>query len=597
MEESRTLIERGKLVAVETVKRQYCFEDGCDVEEVEKKVLIRDDEIFNRMSWDLSNVEMALDQREAFKHSNEILDILRKNDIKISAGTLKKINKRFPFSELGDFWERLNPEETIDYDDFKSAIPFSIVYSEFGKPESDRIINFPDDFNIGSHVKYKFYGQSQTPKVEIPANQVLSLCHNRSISPESAHDLITDIVSLSNTEETFERARQIINLIEKIPEASDITEALYILKLANSKYLSDRDNKTNPYSDMMRILSGIVDSDKIQLLEDVREMLENYRLAECLESMEGYFKHHQRFAPELFTDYIDYIKHGLSRSELTAARNREGWEDYTVVEDSSTRFKACLDDSGRFTEIEFNPYGEREREKVEDFEKFGEIYRTVDLGQLYLFWRDSELPRGIAQGDEDTDAEPNSLITFWSDAPLIFTGRDRDQAIFSTKPSQWKEKPEYLWKGKMRFATKDYNIQSENPDHYDSYQASLDEFYIGDRITSDKVYSPKVSSELKKDSKKWLNWLDNLGDKDNKERVVELFKKVIAAEFGKYHANSMTVEDFSNWGQDLLNKFPDFLKWMNDLSAFEDYDVVQLNSPTSYHNSPSIKWEKTEHRY
>ena len=46
-----------------------------------------------------------------------------------------------------------------------------------------------------------------------------------------------------------------------------------------------------------------------------------------------------------------------------------------------------------------------------------ELYRNINAGQLYMLWRDGELPRGISRYNHKSTSTPGRLMTYWFDQP------------------------------------------------------------------------------------------------------------------------------------------------------------------------------------
>lgn len=52
------------------------------------------------------------------------------------------------------------------------------------------------------------------------------------------------------------------------------------------------------------------------------------------------------------------------------------------------------------------------------------LYRSVSVGELFMLWRDKELPLGIVHESQDSDARPNTLRTFWFKQPVLLKYSD-----------------------------------------------------------------------------------------------------------------------------------------------------------------------------
>lgn len=89
------------------------------------------------------------------------------------------------------------------------------------------------------------------------------------------------------------------------------------------------------------------------------------------------------------------------------------------------------------------------RKSVETDPKLPErLYRQVPVADLYMLWRDQELPLQPFEGSHHSRVEENSVGNFWFTEPVSF---DTVEVYIVTEPAQWRQLPEYVQASQMSF--------------------------------------------------------------------------------------------------------------------------------------------------
>ncbi len=306
-----------------------------------------------------------------------------------------------------------------------------------------------------------------------------------------------------------------------------------------------------------------------------------------------------------------FVKYkGASEENMREEDDKIGLEGYTSTEISTDTFVAKIVGEDRHnTSI----YSEKRREKVKKWEI--SLYRSVGMPQLFLYWQSKELPRSISRGHKDTDVEPNSLLTFWSDVPLVGLPGS-SLAFFETNPLLWNELPKYLWKGKMKFSVSDYRYYEI--EKFDLHVSSIDEYYLGDVVDEQRCKEPKIFKgsrygifQILIFCSKKLNTseFDDIINTDlfakeryKKNRYSKTWEKetinnVIFTMLGDttFMQDVLESQNLKNYdgsfSEEFLRELAEFCIWALDLEVFHEYenDVLRIKSPNSFKNSPSYQ--------
>jgi hypothetical protein len=194
--------------------------------------------------------------------------------------------------------------------------------------------------------------------------------------------------------------------------------------------------------------------------------------------------------------------------------------------------------------------------------QFGSLFRTVGLGQLYLFWKNGEVPRNVSKAHRDTDVKPGLLLSYWAEAPVI--GLNTARCVFEIKEEHLSELTQ-VDSGRMRFC-------QSGPDMH--WEFSLGEYYVQDLISKDQVTchvsfetfltAVKVLEYLKV-SRLDRDWLDFDSDE-------YLFLNELREELG--------IDLFEWREEDTLSDLRDFCEWIKGLKASyftesHKYDTVE----------------------
>jgi hypothetical protein len=194
--------------------------------------------------------------------------------------------------------------------------------------------------------------------------------------------------------------------------------------------------------------------------------------------------------------------------------------------------------------------------------QFGSLFRTVGLGQLYLFWKNGEVPRNVSKAHRDTDVKPGLLLSYWAEAPVI--GLNTARCVFEIKEEHLSELTQ-VDSGRMRFC-------QSGPDMH--WEFSLGEYYVQDLISKDQVTchvsfetfltAVKVLKYLKV-SRLDRDWLDFDSDE-------YLFLNELREELG--------IDLFEWREEDTLSDLRDFCEWIKGLKASyftesHKYDTVE----------------------
>ncbi len=164
-----------------------------------------------------------------------------------------------------------------------------------------------------------------------------------------------------------------------------------------------------------------------------------------------------------------------SEKEILEAERQEGFEDVISAHETENEY------------IAQTLTHERKRERLKNLER--PLYRSIGMNGLFHLWKYGDLATTLVRGNPDTDAEPNTIITYWADVPtVLFSGA----AIVETNPALWKEQPS-VWKGKMRWSIRDYSQDWDNG-KYRSFQ--MDEYYLRDTVKKDQLSSIKIDDTL-----------------------------------------------------------------------------------------------------
>lgn len=185
----------------------------------------------------------------------------------------------------------------------------------------------------------------------------------------------------------------------------------------------------------------------------------------------------------------------------------------------------------------------------------GKLYHSTSLAELFLVWRDDEMPMTVAWPYcSDSDAEPDSVQTYWFKKPIdVAGGGCLGRGIF-LEITRNEIEEENISEGEMRFQefSEDYDGNTTKRNR------RLDEVYVKERIPLDKIkiYVTKEQKEeivgqkqrlqsYIKDVKK--GWQPSLTE-DN-----DLISKLKDYEFGRDNFpdqyRTMKQDSYSGWVQ------------------------------------------------
>jgi hypothetical protein len=153
------------------------------------------------------------------------------------------------------------------------------------------------------------------------------------------------------------------------------------------------------------------------------------------------------------------------------------------------------------------------------------LYRQIPIEDVYLTWRDKEMPLQHFKGSPHSSVEDNSIGNFWFDRPICLDRFIEGYVI--TEPSRWSQQPEFFQESQMTY--KSNAKEKKNADLIKSLGAWADygpnkkyglskvpEFHTGNRLQiselticlsslehkhlSDELASLKQIDTLSKDS-------------------------------------------------------------------------------------------------
>jgi len=125
-----------------------------------------------------------------------------------------------------------------------------------------------------------------------------------------------------------------------------------------------------------------------------------------------------------------------------------------------------------------NIFGEEMEKKAELPEC---LYRQIDATELFLLWRDFQLPLQIFQGSSHSKVEADSVGNFWFAKPMVFN-RQSFEVLVKTEPKKWKNNPAFVQKSEMFYKDKDYNDPFCRP-----RLLSVEEFHTGNILSLDEL--------------------------------------------------------------------------------------------------------------
>lgn len=111
------------------------------------------------------------------------------------------------------------------------------------------------------------------------------------------------------------------------------------------------------------------------------------------------------------------------------------------------------------------------------------LFRQIGTEDLYLLWRDHELPLQPFRGSPGSKVEPNSVGNFWFTQPLSLPdpnemstrasfSRLNNFAYLITEPTKWQKPPEYVQESEMSFVK-----YQDVPDTYETTRWSDVNYY------------------------------------------------------------------------------------------------------------------------
>lgn len=169
------------------------------------------------------------------------------------------------------------------------------------------------------------------------------------------------------------------------------------------------------------------------------------------------------------------------------------------------------------------------------------LYRDVSLSEIYLLWRDKELPLKHFTGSRHSDLGKDSVASFWFDRPMVFE-LYYFEGLVMTEPHKWQKPPEYFQKGTMRFRD-----QGGLPDASAPWTGeilnSIPEYYLGDRIPIDQV-KVFLGERGQMRIKKWKEDLLYVHEKTKEVGVKEGEEKVEDPRIFSIHGMLNTLENY-----------------------------------------------------
>lgn len=214
------------------------------------------------------------------------------------------------------------------------------------------------------------------------------------------------------------------------------------------------------------------------------------------------------------------------------------------------------------------------------------LYRQIPVTDLYLLWRDKELPVQVGGGTM-TKVESGSVGNYWFPKPVSF---NRDLEVYLiTEPAKWKDGPQYLQESDMSFksdtATEAFGGASTFGS-FGSAMASVPEIHTGNRVRLDELTVCLKSSthESIKDKIQALEGLAKAGDEltNEEDRIArwigELHDREIGRPEGEVGIRETTDRQLAygkQWikKENNLKQLKEFYEWVLQLPVMKSADM------------------------
>lgn len=243
---------------------------------------------------------------------------------------------------------------------------------------------------------------------------------------------------------------------------------------------------------------------------------------------------------------------------------------------------------------------------LENSEKF---YRQITDGELFMLWRDKELPFVLVEKDEDTDAKNGDIRTFWfkHTEPIQLTLFRN--AYLELSPE--KVDASKLEKGHMRFDI-DHSYDNDSPSYY-----KTPEYYLKQKVKLEDVTVFIEEYWKKVVYKKYLDIIKSL-DKDDiwvlPDEIGDLFAEIINHEYGenlpvnvikesslvsnKNHVVTISSSIGNNYSlkeetaRNILKQIGEFLSWIQTLPEKKAYSNTTAIEAISYPISKDERYKR-----
>lgn len=136
------------------------------------------------------------------------------------------------------------------------------------------------------------------------------------------------------------------------------------------------------------------------------------------------------------------------------------------------------------------------------------LYRQMPIEDLYLLWRDDEMPLQPFEGSQHSQVEENSLGNFWFTQPIAL---DSVEAYVITEPAQWRQDPEYVQESTMSFKSDKKRSQMGEWAAWrpGSIMSHVEEVHTGNRLRKDDLtvcVSERANNQIASEKAVLLNW-------------------------------------------------------------------------------------------
>lgn len=111
------------------------------------------------------------------------------------------------------------------------------------------------------------------------------------------------------------------------------------------------------------------------------------------------------------------------------------------------------------------------------------LYRQTNLGDLFLLWRDNELPLQEFKGSPHSDVDSNSVGNFWFTQPVFLDSHAVNWQLdgyIVTEPKHWKNPAILVQESTMKYKPNDRSIQELRtiPEVHTANRLSLSELTV-----------------------------------------------------------------------------------------------------------------------